>query len=202
MTLTNLSYGHPLGNNDVKAWGNPGVAGRISDGWMLLGSSHTFSGGLKLYSLRIIGSSYGGVWPCFCCEVRNWISKPPVTWDPMILRVQWVDTLVETLVRIWKTWGWRREHVIYKNTKSPRFGVSKVSQTRLKDLEIVGSCETTELCFLGNQMLRHTIFRSKATSQGNLFSLSQRLSKIKQISKWLKTQSLCKPVILTTLAEN
>lgn len=78
----------------------------------------------------------------------------------------------------------------------------KSDQTRLKDLEIVGSCETTELCFFGNQMLRHTIFRSKATSQGNVFSLSQRLSKIKQISKWLKTQSLCKPVILTTLAEN
>ena len=50
--------------------------------------------------------------------------------------------------------------MIHKITKSPGFGVSKVSQTRLKDLEIVGSCETTELCFLGNQMLRQTIFHS------------------------------------------
>ena len=132
MTLTNLSCGHPLGNNDVKAWGNPGVAGRISDGWMLLGSSHTFSGGPKLYYLGMIGSSYGGVWPCFCCKVRNWTSKPPVTWDPMILRVQLVDTLVETLVRIWKTWGWRREHVIYRNTKSPRFWSLKSEPDTIK----------------------------------------------------------------------
>ena len=49
--------------------------------------------------------------------------------------------------------------MIHKITKSPRFRVSKVSQTRLKDLEIVGSCETTVLFGDPNIETHHFSFK-------------------------------------------